>query len=163
RKCRPHQEEDPALSTPPGASSPAPSPGPAHPESLGSYRILSLLGEGGMGAVYEAEQAHPRRRVALKVVRAAMASEDTRRRFAFEGEVLGRLHHPAIAQIYECGTATLAAGMDVPFLAMEYVEGARTLSAFIRATRPSLAERLELFCRVVDGIEHAHQQGIVHR
>ncbi len=134
-----------------------------HPARIGPYRILSLLGEGGMGAVYEAEQAVPRRRVALKVMRVAIASQEVRRRFALEGEVLGRLRHPAVAQVYEMGSAELAAGVEVPYLAMEHIEGARTLTHWVRATAPSLEARLELFGLIVDGVEHAHQHGIVHR
>ncbi|MCB9896461.1 MAG: protein kinase [Planctomycetes bacterium] len=139
-------------------------PPPAgHPGQIGPYRIVSLLGEGGMGAVYEAEQAVPHRSVALKVLRIALASDEARRRFVQEGEVLARLRHPAVAQVYEMGTAEIAAGVEVPYLAMEHVQGARTLARYVLETSPSREERLELFCQIVDGVEHAHQQGIVHR
>ena len=151
-----------------GAASDAPSgaasgAGPGQPERVGRYRILSLLGEGGMGAVYEAEQTNPNRRVALKVIRVALATRDMRRRFELEGEVLGRLRHPAIAQVYETGSAELAAGVEVPYLAMERVAGARTLTGYVAAELPELRDRLELFCDIADGVEHAHQRGIVHR
>lgn len=137
--------------------------GVKQPSAIGPYRILALLGEGGMGNVYEAEQVNPRRRVALKVIRVALASEEMRRRFQLEGEVLGRLRHVAIAQVYETGTADIAEGVEVPYLAMEQVIGAKTLTDYVRAHVPQLEDRLELFTRVVDGIEHAHQNGIVHR
>src|SRR5687768_13904734 len=76
---------------------------PPLPERIGAYRVLRVLGEGGMGTVYEAEQESPCRRVALKVVRAAMATPRVCRRFELEAEVLGRLEHPGIARIYEAG------------------------------------------------------------
>ena len=136
---------------------------PGHPERIGPYRIVSLLGMGGMGAVYEGEQENPRRMVALKVLRVALAHGDLRRRFALEGQVLGRLRHPAVAQVYAMGTDILGAGVEVPYLAMELISGARTFDRFVAAGGLSLEERLELFCQVVDGVEHAHQQGIVHR
>ncbi|HVN20187.1 MAG TPA: protein kinase [Dongiaceae bacterium] len=77
------------------------------PANIGHYRIIRLLGEGGMGAVYEAEQDRPRRRVALKVIKSAWASPELLRRFEQEFQTLGRLHHPGIAQIYEAGAPTL--------------------------------------------------------
>jgi serine/threonine protein kinase len=83
--------------------------------SIGRYRIIRLLGEGGMGSVYEAEQDQPRRRVALKVIRSAWASSELIRRFELEFQTLGRLHHPGIAQIYEAGSADNAFGPQ-PFL-----------------------------------------------
>src|SRR5215472_15561696 len=89
---------------------------------VGRYRILRLLGEGGMGMVYEAEQDHPRRIVALKVIKTVWASPDLIRRFEQESQALGRLHHPGIAQIYEAGTADTGAGSQ-PYFAMELIEG----------------------------------------
>jgi WD40 repeat protein len=153
---------DESMPAAPGAPA-AQGPGAGHPTRLGPYRILSLLGEGGMGAVYEAEQLNPHRRVALKIIRAALASDETRRRFELEGEVLGHLRHPAIAQVYETGAAELGAGVEVPYLAMEHVGDARTLMDHVRANLSGLEQRLELFCQIVDGVEHAHQRGIVHR
>src|SRR2546430_848087 len=70
------------------------------PAKIGSYRPLRILGEGGMGVVYEAEQVRPKRIVALKVIRPALLKASLLRRFEFEAEVLGRLQHPGIAQIY---------------------------------------------------------------
>src|SRR5215470_1423590 len=72
---------------------------------FGQYRILSKIGEGGMGVVYQAEQDHPHRIVALKVVRSGLASSGLLRRFEWESEILARLQHPGIAQIYEAGAA----------------------------------------------------------
>src|SRR3982751_3082319 len=86
------------------------------------YRLLRLIGSGGMGAVYEAEQSEPRRIVALKVVRPGLASPELLRRFRLEAEVLGRLQHAGIGQIYESGSAETGDGPR-PFLAMELVQG----------------------------------------
>jgi non-specific serine/threonine protein kinase/serine/threonine-protein kinase len=77
------------------------------PEQVGSYRIVRLLGRGGMGAVYLARQDRPARDVALKLIRPNIASPKLMRRFEFEAEVLGRLQHPGIAQIYEAGATCL--------------------------------------------------------
>ena len=77
----------------------------ALPSNIGPYRILRLLGEGGMGVVYEAEQEHPRRTVALKVIKSGLSDPKLIRRFEQELLALGRLQHPGIAQIYEAGTA----------------------------------------------------------
>jgi serine/threonine protein kinase len=94
----------------------------SHPQRLGEYRILSLLGTGGMGVVYVAEQETPRRVVALKVLRPDAATPELLSRFAHETELLARLQHPSIAQIYEAGTADAGFGPQ-PFFAMEYVRG----------------------------------------
>ncbi len=136
------------------------------PDSLGRYRILRRLGEGGMGTVYEAEQENPRRTVALKVIRPGLASEQILRRFRLEALVLGRLQHPGIAQIYEAGTAELRAPdgtvFEQPFFAMEHIRG-EPLDAFIRRQNPPLHARLELIARVCDAVHHAHLHGVIHR
>src|SRR5262245_52834926 len=92
------------------------------PTLTGQYRIVRVIGEGGMGVVYGAEQARPRRAVALKMLRAGRSSLETLRRFAREAELLGRLQHPAIAQIYEAGAAD-ASRPEQAFIAMEFVRG----------------------------------------
>ena len=92
-----------SVSTPPSGSL-ADDAAPLPPR-IGRYRILRLLGEGGMGAVYEAEQESPQRTVALKVIRAGYANSEMLRRFENETQALGRLQHPGIAQIYDAGTA----------------------------------------------------------
>src|SRR5580658_4976633 len=74
------------------------------PETIGRYRVLGLLGEGGMGSVYQAEQQNPHRLVALKVLKAGVATEQLLRRFEQDAEALGRLQHAGIAQVYEAGT-----------------------------------------------------------
>ena len=82
----------------------------SRPAVIGHYAILRLIGEGGMGAVYEAEQKHPRRTVALKIIKAGMSDTESIRRFEQEAQALGRLQHPGIAQIYEGGTADTGFG-----------------------------------------------------
>lgn len=134
---------------------------PAAPPTVAGYRVTRLLGEGGMGAVYEAEQERPHRRIALKVIRAGFVTDAMLRRFQREAEILGRLKHPAIAQIYEVGVATIH-GRETPYLAMELVEG-RPLLAHADAANLSTRQRLELARRICDAVEHAHQRGVIHR
>ena len=137
---------------------------PAMPESIGDYRIVSLLGQGGMGVVWEAEQQHPRRRVALKVLQQRLLGDEVHARmFRREAETLGRLRHPSIAAIYESGTTP--DGYD--FLAMELVHG-DTLSAWLRSrsralTPEELVFRLRLFQAICGAVHYAHQKGVIHR
>ncbi len=134
---------------------------PWHPTQIGRFRIVSLLGEGGMGVVYEAEQDQPRRMVALKVVREDFVTPELVRRFTLESQVLGRLQHPGIAQIFDAGTfdeehATL------PYFAMELIKG-QPLTDYANAKSLDLRQRLALFARVCDAVQYAHQQGVIHR
>ena len=131
------------------------------PERVGRYRVVRRLAEGGMGVVYEAEQDRPRRTVALKVIRADVAGPEARRRFEHEAEILGRLHHPGIAQVFEAGVADAGAGPQ-PFYAMELVRGEAITE---HADRRGLGrrERLVLLVRVCEAVHHAHQNGIIHR
>jgi eukaryotic-like serine/threonine-protein kinase len=128
---------------------------------FGRYRILEVLGEGGMGTVYLAEQDSPRRKVALKVIRAGLLSRANVKRFEAESAVLGRLHHPGIAQIYEAGTAVVD-GIETPFLAMEYVRGV-PLTEFADSHALGVRERLGLMAMVCDAVQHAHTKGVIHR
>jgi tetratricopeptide (TPR) repeat protein len=128
---------------------------------IGRYRILRLLGEGGMGSVYEAEQEQPRRRVALKVIKTAWASSELLRRFELEFQTLGRLHHPGIAQIYEAGSAETGFGSQ-PFFAMELIQG-KPLVDYASAHHLNMRQRLELMIKICAAVEHAHQRGIIHR
>jgi tetratricopeptide (TPR) repeat protein len=127
------------------------------PARIGHYRILRLLGEGGMGAVYEAEQDLPHRTVALKLIRAGYAGAETLRRFENEAQALGRLQHPGIAQIYEAGRAG-----NQPYFAMELVHGEDVL-AYCEHHKLTVPERLELFAKICDAVQHAHQRGLIHR
>jgi len=126
---------------------------------LGQYTILGVLGEGGMGTVYLAEQQRPQRQVALKVVRPGAMSARLLRRFELESAVLARLQHPGIAQIHETGTAETD-GATVPFFAMELVRG-RALTE--HAAGLPLRARIELFNKVCDAVQHAHAKGVIHR
>src|SRR5262245_34232703 len=129
--------------------------------TLGNYRILRLLGEGGMGAVYEAEQEQPRRTVALKVIKLGFASPELLRRFELESQALGRLQHPGIAQIYEAGTANAGFGPQ-PYFAMEFIHG-EALQEYVTTHHLQTRDRLNLFARICDAVEHAHQRGLIHR
>jgi eukaryotic-like serine/threonine-protein kinase len=129
--------------------------------SIGGYRIIRPLGRGGMGAVYEAEQTSPKRRVALKVIRAGLAGAEAHRRFRLEAEILGRLEHEGIARVFEAGVAAGEFGEE-PFIAMELVEGV-DLARFVRERALDVRAILELLERVARAVAHAHQRGIVHR
>lgn len=131
------------------------------PESIGRYRIRRLIAEGGMGAVYEAEQEQPHRTVALKVIKSGFVSHELLRRFEQEAQALGRLHHPGIAQIYEAGNAESEHGPQ-PYFAMEFIEGPRLLD-YANQHKLKTRERLELMASVCDAVEHAHQRGLIHR
>ena len=140
----------------------APSPGDSTPARIGRYRIVRLLGEGGMGAVFEAEQDQPKRIVALKVIKSSLASPSLLRRFEQESEALARLHHPGIAQVYEAGTADSGTGVQ-PFFAMEFIAGGHPLTHYADAHHLNTEQRLELMAEVCDAVHHAHQRGTIHR
>jgi tetratricopeptide (TPR) repeat protein/predicted Ser/Thr protein kinase len=131
------------------------------PDVIGHYRIIRLLGEGGMGAVYEAEQETPRRTVALKIIKPGFGSAAHLRRFEQEAHALGRLQHPGIAQIYEAGTADTGWGVQ-PYFAMEFIRG-KTLREYVRDRNLPIAHRLELVARIAEAVHHAHQRGLIHR
>src|SRR6185436_6109923 len=131
------------------------------PESIGRYRILRVIGEGGMGIVYEAEQEHPRRTVALKIVRHGISSPELVRRFEQESQALGRLQHPGIAQIYEAGTVDTGFGPQ-PYFAMELVHG-RNVKEYVAEHQLSTRQRLELVSRIAEAVQHAHLRGLIHR
>jgi WD40 repeat protein/serine/threonine protein kinase len=131
------------------------------PERIGPFRILDVLGEGGMGVVYRAEQDRPRRIVALKVVRPGLGTAGLVRRFEREAEVLGRLHHPGIAEIYQAGVHEAGQVLQ-PYFAMELVRG-RPLTEHAAAHKLGVRERLALMIKVCDAVQHAHQRGVIHR
>jgi WD40 repeat protein/predicted Ser/Thr protein kinase len=128
------------------------------PAAIGRYRILRPHGEGGMGTVYEAEQDNPRRTVALKVIRPELVSPELVKRFHHEAQILGRLQHLGIAQVFE-------AGMDDagrPFFAMEFIRG-KPLDEYVRSRAVDTPARLELIAKVCDAVQHAHDKGVIHR
>ena len=124
---------------------------------LGHYEVLEVIGQGGMGTVYKAEQDSPRRTVALKVVRPGFASPAIVKRFNHEAQILGRLHHPGIAQVYEAGLAD----DGQPYFAMEFIHGL-PLDDYARRGL-DLTARVGLVARVCDAVQHAHDQGVIHR
>jgi serine/threonine protein kinase len=130
--------------------------------SLGPYSIRRLIGSGGMGQVWEAIQENPQRSVALKILRATIISPAARERFKFEVEILGRLRHPNIAQIYDAGEMDLD-GEIIPYFAMEYIGSAQPIDEYCRRKNLSLVERLEIFTKVCEAVSHGHQRGIIHR
>ena len=126
---------------------------------IGRYRILGVLGEGGMGVVYRAEQTAPiRREVALKLVPTGWDSARVVARFASERQTLARMNHPYIAQVFDAGSAEDGR----PFFAMELVEG-EPITEYCSREKPPIEVRLRLFLQICDAVRHAHQRGIIHR
>jgi len=130
-----------------------------HPERIGNYRILEAVGEGGMGIVYLAEQLEPiRRRVALKLIKWGMDTRQVVARFESERQALALMDHPNIARVLDAG----ATEQGRPFFVMEYVKGV-PITDYCDRHRLTTQERLKLFGRVCEGVQHAHQKGIIHR
>jgi len=141
-----------------------PAENPLIGRSVGAYRIMAEIAAGGMGTVYAAQQEQPDRRVAVKVMKRELASTDGRRRFEYEAATLARLRHPGIAQIFEAGSFHDGPGRgDVPFFAMEFIEGAHTIIDHANREELDLKERLQLFSRVCSTVHYGHQQGVIHR
>jgi WD40 repeat protein/serine/threonine protein kinase len=134
------------------------------PLLAGHYRIVRVIGEGGMGVVYEAEQTMPRRIVALKAIRSGLIGRQVLARFSREAHILGRLAHPGIAQIHEAGVVQDAGGayVEQAYLVMEYVDGP-TLTDYAKQNNLGIRDRMELAARVCDAVQHAHQRRVIHR
>lgn len=130
------------------------------PEKIGPYRVIRELGRGGMGVVYECEQAQPRRRVAVKVV-PGLGSGEQRRRLAQEAQALALIEDPGVARIYESGVAEVF-GSRTPYIAMELVEGEQ-IDAWVGSHGLSTHDRLRLIARVADAVQTAHSRGVIHR
>ncbi len=133
----------------------------ARPVRIGEYSILGVLGHGGMGVVYKAEQPHTQRIVAIKVLRSGLVGPEMLRRFEKEAQALGRLHHVGIAQIFEGGMEDSGLTSQ-PFFAMEFVEG-QPITDYCEANKLAASARLELLAKVCDAVEHAHQNNVIHR
>ena len=130
-----------------------------HPEYIGPYRILRVLGEGGMGVVYEAaETGAVRRNVALKVIRAGLHLDDVTARFEAERQALALMDHPGIATVFQAGESE----NGEPYFAMELVKGL-PIDEFCDSRKLSTEARLELFIAVCEAVQHAHQKGVIHR
>jgi WD40 repeat protein len=128
-------------------------------ERVGPFRLVRLIGEGGMGVVWEAEQEQPvQRRVALKLIRSGISSPQAVFRFERERQTLARLDHPGIAKMFDAGT--LDDGR--PYFVMELIEGV-PVTRFCDQRRATIEERLLIFVAICQAVEHAHQRGVIHR
>jgi serine/threonine protein kinase len=135
-------------------------------QQIGRYRLMRLIASGGMGTVYEAEQEQPQRVVALKLMKGGIESNSAARRFEYESEILARLRHPGIAQVYEAGTAqllTVGMPIELPYYAMELITGGLPITRYADENRLDARRRLALFADVCDSIQHGHRRGILHR
>lgn len=127
--------------------------------NVDAYCLDEVIGEGGMGIVYAAEQSEPvKRSVALKVIRLGMNTEEVVRRFQIERQALAVMDHPSIAKVFDAGVTEDGR----PYFVMERVDGI-SVTRFCDENQLSIRERLDLFCTICDGIQHAHQKGIIHR
>ncbi|MHC4434168.1 MAG: protein kinase domain-containing protein, partial [Planctomycetota bacterium] len=144
-------ERDVTLDTPPQIEGPG--------TRIGHYELLELIGEGGMGLVYLAEQKEPvKRRVALKIIKPGMDSKQVIARFEAERQILALLDHPNIAHVLDAGTT----GTGRPYFVMEYVKGL-SITQYCDQNKLNIEQRLKLFRQTCEGVHHAHQKGIIHR
>src|SRR5687767_12879239 len=148
-------EDQPTSPTPSGASSAS----TRHPEKIGHYRILQVLGQGGMGVVYEAEQTTPvHRRVAVKVLRPGFESAEIVARFEAERQALAVMTHESIAKVFDAGATETGRS----YFVMELVRGV-PITDYCDAGKLSTRDRVALFIPVCRAIQHAHQKGVIHR
>ena len=125
----------------------------------GKYKLLSIIGEGGMGTVYRAQQTEPvKREVAVKLIKAGMDSKGVLARFDAERQAIALMDHPHIARMFDAGST--AKGQ--PFFVMELVKGL-PLTEYCDQHQLSVADRLQLFLQICSAVQHAHQKGIIHR
>ena len=137
----------------------APLGDPEHPDRIGRYKVLQVLGEGGMGVVYEAEQSEPvRRRVAVKTIKLGMDTKQVLARFESERQALAVMDHPSIAKVFDAG----AMDSGRPYFVMELVQGV-PLTDYCDLHKLATNERLKLFVQVCEAVQHAHQKGVIHR
>ncbi|MEP2987560.1 MAG: serine/threonine-protein kinase [Parasphingorhabdus sp.] len=131
-----------------------------HPEQIGAYRILRLLGKGGMGAVYMAERMSDDfdHVAAIKLVKPGLLSASLVERFRRERQLLAQLNHKNIARLYDGGETKEGS----PFIVMEYIDGV-PLSEWLETLKPDIAERLSLFAQICEAVEYAHQNLVIHR
>ncbi len=149
--------ESPALAAPTLESSAAVAEKPG--TLIGPYKLLQVIGEGGMGVVYMAEQKEPvKRRVALKIIKPGMDTRQVIARFEAERQALALLDHPNIAKVLDAG----ATDSGRPYFVMELVNGV-PLNEFCDDRHLTLHERLALFVPICHAVQHSHQKGIIHR
>lgn len=131
-----------------------------HPgQTINQYTLVRLLGEGGFGTVWLAEQHEPvRRQVALKIIKLGMDTRQVIARFEAERQALAVLDHPSIAKVFDAGSTDTGR----PYFVMEYVEG-ETFTSYCDEHNLSVRDRLQLFQKVCHAVQHAHQKGIIHR
>jgi serine/threonine protein kinase len=128
-------------------------------KTIGPYRLIKILGEGGMGQVWLAEQTAPvKRMVALKLVKGGMYNKALIQRFESEQQSLAVMNHPAIAKVFDAGTTK----DGQPYFVMDYVDGL-SITQYCDTKKLNVRERLELFVQVCEGVQHAHQKAIIHR
>src|SRR5580692_3391544 len=128
-------------------------------KAVGPYLLFKLLGEGGMGQVWLAEQSAPvKRQVALKLIKGGLFDSAVIQRFESERQSLAVMNHPAIAKVFDAGSTT----DGQPYFVMEYVDGP-PITRFCDNKKLKIRERLELFIKVCEGVQHAHQKAIIHR
>jgi serine/threonine protein kinase len=128
-------------------------------EQIGPYRLVEKLGEGGMGAVYRAQQEKPiRRQVALKLIRPGLNNSRILARFDAERQALAMMEHDSIARVFDAGTTT----SGQPYFVMELISG-QTLNQFCKDHALTVRDRLRLFLAICQAVQHAHQKGIMHR
>ncbi len=129
------------------------------PGTIGPYRLQQKIGEGGMGEVWLAEQTEPiHRQVALKVIKAGLDTKQVVARFEAERQALALMDHPGIARVFDAGETP----RGLPYFAMEYVKG-EPITSYCDRHRLGTPERLGLFARVCEAVQHAHQKGVIHR
>ena len=156
-----HERAGDFLEAPPAAgvtlNNPTQIDGPG--TAIGRYELLELIGEGGMGLVYLAEQKEPvKRRVALKIIKPGMDSKQVIARFEAERQALAVLDHPNIAHVFDAGGTETGR----PYFVMEHVKG-MSITRYCDDKKLTIEQRLRLFEQVCEGVQHAHQKGIIHR
>lgn len=129
---------------------------------VGDYTLVRVIASGGMGIVWEALQHDPPRTVAVKLMNAGFENPSARQRFRREAELLARLQHPNIAVVYEAGIDAVG-GRELPYFAMEYIAGARTITEYAETARLTVEQRIDLILQAASAIRHGHERGIWHR
>lgn len=149
----------PLTSPPPPLSPPPPGTTRKGPRQIGPYKVLRLLGEGGMGQVFLVQQERPvRRKAALKLVRPGMHTRGALKRFDAERQALAILNHPCVAKVLDAGGKEESG----PYFVMEYIPG-KPIKQYCEEKGLDVKQRIRLFMKVLEGIRHAHQKGIIHR